>query len=228
MTWLHGILLLGLLMQAVAWHMHVHRPLQSSTSTSANVRSVASRIAETRLSAAGNKANAASSKSDKIRVRLLMDVKGTGKKGDIVFVSSSLWNNALAVKRAAEKISDEQLKAIDAAQLAKIDAEKALAREWQAAFESVGTLKIVRKVGVNGQLFGSVNPKMLVEEWKKVLPSRFEKLWEQRNIGVVDIFEGASDSQKLPEVRKAGSYSVTLRLHPDLPLITQRFEICDK
>lgn len=210
-------------MQSFAWHLHLHG---RSTSTSSAVSSIASTMAETRLYAAGNKANAAASKSDKIRVRLLVDVKGTGKKGDIVFVSSSLWNNALAVKRAAEKISDEQLRAIEGAQQAKLDAEKALAREWQAAFENAGTLKIVRKVGVNGQLFGSVNHKMLVEEWKKVLPSRFEKLWEQRNIGVVDIFE--SDSQKLPEVRKAGSYSATLRLHPDLPLIVQRFEIGDK
>lgn len=46
---------------------------------------------------------------NKIKVRLLVDVKGQGKKGEIITVSPALWTNVLQPSKQGEKLTDEQI-----------------------------------------------------------------------------------------------------------------------
>ena len=46
---------------------------------------------------------------DKIRVRLLADVKATGRKGEIIVVSAAQYTNVLSPKKLAERISDDTM-----------------------------------------------------------------------------------------------------------------------
>ena len=49
---------------------------------------------------------------DKIRVRLLADVKATGRKGEIIVVSASQYTNVLSPKKLAERVSDDTMNQI--------------------------------------------------------------------------------------------------------------------
>ena len=49
---------------------------------------------------------------DKIRVRLLADVKATGRKGEIIVVSSAQYTNVLSPKKLAERVSDDTMNQI--------------------------------------------------------------------------------------------------------------------
>jgi len=49
---------------------------------------------------------------DKIRVRLLADVKATGRKGEIIVVSAAQFTNVLSPKKLAERVSDDKMNEI--------------------------------------------------------------------------------------------------------------------
>ena len=104
-----------------------------------------------------------------MRVILLKDVKGQGKKGDVVDVSDSYARNYLikggyAEQATAVKINDiAQKKA--AADFHKAEDLKA-AREVAAQLKGKKfTLKV--KAGAGGRLFGSVTAKEIALEIKK-------------------------------------------------------------
>ncbi len=45
----------------------------------------------------------------KIQVKLLTDVKGHGKKGDVIQVSPAMWTNVFQPNKQAIKITDEEI-----------------------------------------------------------------------------------------------------------------------
>ena len=55
---------------------------------------------------------AAAAGGDKIRVRLLADVKATGRKGEIIVVSAAQFTNVLSPKKLAERVSDDKMNEI--------------------------------------------------------------------------------------------------------------------
>lgn len=96
-----------------------------------------------------------------MKVLLLQDVKGSGKKGEIVEVSDGFARNFLFKKNMA-KIADKSILLEKQSQkaseersrlLEKLEAEK-IAREINKK-----TFKIKGKVGENGKLFGAITSK---------------------------------------------------------------------
>lgn len=103
-----------------------------------------------------------------MKVILNQDVKGQGKKGDLVNVSDGyarnfLFPRNLAVEANAQAISEKANK--DSAAAFRLAEEKAAAEAKKAKIDGK-TLKIVGKAGQNGKLFGSITPKEIVEVLK--------------------------------------------------------------
>lgn len=103
-----------------------------------------------------------------MKVILKQDVKGQGKKGDLVNVSDGyarnfLFPRNLAVEANAQAMSDKANK--DSAAAFRLAEEKAAAEAKKAKIDGK-TLKIVGKAGQSGKLFGSITPKEVVEELK--------------------------------------------------------------
>ncbi len=103
-----------------------------------------------------------------MKVILKQDVKGQGKKGDLVNVSDGyarnfLFPRNLAVEANAQAMSDKVNK--DSAAAFRLAEEKAAAEAKKAKIDGK-TLKIVGKAGQSGKLFGSITPKEVVEELK--------------------------------------------------------------
>lgn len=104
-----------------------------------------------------------------MKVILLQDVKGQGKKGDVVEVNEGYARNFLVKKGLAEIATPSKLNDIS---MKKSAAEFHRAEELKALAELASTLRgktfIVKiKAGVNGKVFGSVTAANVSESLAK-------------------------------------------------------------
>lgn len=137
-----------------------------------------------------------------MKVILKEDVKGTGKKGEMVNVKDGyarnfLFPKGLAVEATAENINI--MKARKEAESAKKQKEMAQARELAAKLKDI-TVVIKTKAGENGKLFGSITSKDISDKLK----SDYK----------IDI-----DKKKfnMPEpIKSLGSCEVEVKLYPEI------------
>ena len=104
-----------------------------------------------------------------MKVILTQDVKGTGKKGEVVEVSAGYAQNFLLKRKLAVEATNQamnELKNAEAAREYKIKTETENAQKNAGAL-SGKTLKIYAKPGQAGRIFGSVTAKEIAEEIKK-------------------------------------------------------------
>ncbi len=100
-----------------------------------------------------------------MKVLLLQDVKGSGKKGDIINVNDGYANNFL-IKKGLAKSADNAVLLEKASKQASVERNKALERE--AAVKKAEQLKgkifkISARVGDNGKMFGAITSKEIAE-----------------------------------------------------------------
>lgn len=134
-----------------------------------------------------------------MKVILLEDVKGTGKKGDLVEVSAGYAQNFLIKRKLALEATNQalnELKNQQASKQHKIDVETQAAKEHAAVIDGK-TIKVLAKAGAGGKLFGSVTAKEIAEELKKQYGVSVDK----RKI------ELATD------IKGFGTYSVVIKLY---------------
>jgi large subunit ribosomal protein L9 len=104
-----------------------------------------------------------------MKVILLQDVKGQGKKGQSVEVSDGYARNFLLPKKLAVEATADNLNAMkikEKARLAQIEREKEAARETVKKLEAI-TVNIKAKAGGAGKLFGAVTAKEIAEALEK-------------------------------------------------------------
>ena len=137
-----------------------------------------------------------------MKVILLEDVKGSGKKGDVIEVSAGHARNFLIPRKMAVEANPkamQELKQQEAKLQRQREKEQAAAKEIAGKLESV-LVKIPAKAGETGRLFGAVTGKEIVEA-----------LQEQHGIAV--------EKNKIvqPEPIKAfGSYEVKVKLGSEI------------
>ena len=104
-----------------------------------------------------------------MKVILTQDVKGQGKKGQLVDVSDGYGRNFLLAKKLAVLATPENLNTMkqqEKAKKAQEAAEKAEAQAISKKLEDI-TVKIVAKAGEGGRLFGAVTGKEIAEALSK-------------------------------------------------------------
>lgn len=100
-----------------------------------------------------------------MKVVLLQDIAGTGKKDDIINVSDGYARNYLFPRKLAAEATAQNLNDIKNRERAKehrIAEEKKAAQELAKKLEGA-TVKLYAKAGSNGKLFGSVTAKEAAE-----------------------------------------------------------------
>ena len=100
-----------------------------------------------------------------MKVLLLQDVKGSGKKGDIVEVNDGYAKNFL-IKKNMAKEADKAVMLEKQSQMASVERTKMLER--QAAEKKAEQIKnkeiyIKVKTGDNGKMFGAITSKEIAE-----------------------------------------------------------------
>lgn len=134
-----------------------------------------------------------------MKVILLKDVKGTGKKGEVKEVSDGYARNFLLPKKMAKVADNQAVKELkEQNKSAEIKAQK----EYEEAVELGDKMKemnieIYSKAGEGGRLFGSITSKEIAEQLKK-----------QKDIDV--------DKRKIlldEPIRSLGSTFVEIKIH---------------
>ncbi|WP_104722408.1 50S ribosomal protein L9 [Helicobacter mesocricetorum] len=100
-----------------------------------------------------------------MKVLLLQDVKGLGKKGEICEVKDGYGKNFLIAKKMADFATNEVINRYKAAQkkALEIAAEERALMEMTAKKIAEITLKIQQKVGANGSLYGAITKEDIAE-----------------------------------------------------------------
>ena len=104
-----------------------------------------------------------------MKLILTQDVKGQGKKDQVINVSDGYARNFLLPKGLAvpaDAKSMSEIKSRAESRLHKIETEKAAAKETAAKLEKV-TVKIIGQAGSDGRLYGSVTANEIAEALEK-------------------------------------------------------------
>ncbi len=135
-----------------------------------------------------------------MKMILLQDVKNLGKKGAVVDVADGYARNFLLPRKLAEMATDGHLRLIDKE---KAD-QAARAQREQEKFQQLAdqlaekTVPVLVKVGEGGKLFGSVTAADVAAALSKQSGTKVEK----RMVQLAD------------PIKKLGTYTVTVKLHP--------------
>lgn len=145
-----------------------------------------------------------------MKVILTQDIKGQGKKGQLVQVSDGYARNFLLPKGLAKEATSENLNVMHGQQEAEayrkqmaLDDAKALAEKLKEV-----TVSIKAKAGENGKLFGSVTSKEVVEELLKQHHIKIDKKKLQLPDGIKTL--GTTDVEVKLHTGVSGTIKVTV------------------
>lgn len=136
-----------------------------------------------------------------MKVILLCDVKGSGKKGEIIEVNNGYAQNFLIPKKLAKfadnsVMNDNKQKNTSNAFHAKqeLDKAKELATKLKAE-----KLQMQIKIGANGKAFGSISTKEISEKL-----SEYGYDIDKKKINLAT------------PIKEIGNFKVTIKLHPEV------------
>jgi len=137
-----------------------------------------------------------------MKVILTQDVKGQGKKDQVVNVSDGYARNFLLPRKLAvpaDNQSMNELKNKEASRQHKIDVERAAAKEAAERLTSI-TVKFTVGAGADGRLYGSVTSKDIAEALQKQHGITVDK----RKIALTD------------PIKAYGTYDLDVKLYTDV------------
>mmetsp|Transcript_19711 Transcript_19711/g.28078 ORF Transcript_19711/g.28078 Transcript_19711/m.28078 type:complete len:280 (+) Transcript_19711:70-909(+) len=169
-------------------------------------------------------------KNGKIQIKMLASVPQIGQAGDIVFVSSAVFQNQLQRQKKARLISAEEVALIEAEkQQQEAEAtQKAIDTKMmmeEAMLESIGeecstdqdicgvALTMARKAGPEGNLFGGINPKMIMDELANTFP---DGSWEGKQVKLTDMKDSDGKDVKKKDIKHTGEYTCVVKLGNDV------------
>ncbi len=136
-----------------------------------------------------------------MKVILLKDVKGKGKKGELVNVSDGYARNYLFPRKLANEATDNNVHILNTKKendrkkkLAEIEKAQKLADELRGKEVILKT-----KAGETGRLFGAITTKDIAKEIK----SKFKVEIDKKKI--------VSDT-----IKQLGSYEIELKIYPEI------------
>lgn len=162
---------------------------------------------------AKKKKSAGSAAAKKIQVKLLQHVAGTGQAGEVVRVTPPFFNNKLRPTKLAVIISDEQVAQEQKEANEKSEHALKTAKAVKGQLENL-TLKISRKAGPDGKLYGGIGAKVIVEELQKVCSTHADYLGS-KSVKIVNIAD--SNGKKMRgDIKTIGEFGATLSLAKDI------------
>lgn len=134
-----------------------------------------------------------------MKVILLKDIKGTGKKGDVINASDGHARNYLIPRGLAKAATDSNMKEYSHQQASKKKREaEALAEAEELAKRLEGiTIKFKQKAGEGGKLFGSISNKDVSDRLKSDFKIKIDK--KKINMDVI---------------KSLGNYEANVKVYP--------------
>ena len=137
-----------------------------------------------------------------MKVILLNDVKGHGKKGDVVNASDGYARNFLFPRKLAVEANNKNMNLLEgqkASQQHKIDVQIAQAKELAEKINGI-TLELTAKGGTSGKIFGSISTKEIAKE----LENKYGIKIDKKKLAVDE------------EIKSFGIYNITVKPYKDI------------
>lgn len=137
-----------------------------------------------------------------MKVILLKDVKGQGKKGDVIDVSVGYAQNFLLKNNLAKEATPGNLNALKNQQKKneqRAEQERKDAEKLKEELDNI-QVKLTAKAGDGGRLFGSITNKQVADELKKTHGYKIDR----RKIELDE------------PIRALGHRKLPVKLHPDV------------
>ena len=138
-----------------------------------------------------------------MKVILLSDVKGTGKKGEMHEVSDGYARNFLLPKKLAKPATVQavgEMKAKQASDAYHAEVERQAAQDLADKLEKIKVV-LHAKAGTSGRLFGAVTTKEIAEAMTAQVGETIEKKKITVNGG---------------DIKQYGTYEAVVKLHPGI------------
>ena len=135
-----------------------------------------------------------------MKVILLKDIKGTGKKGEIINASDGHARNYLIPRGLAKEATDGSVRQLEHQNASKVKKEEETFEQAKKLAEEINKLEVTfkTKAGEGGRLFGSITSKDVVDMIKT-----------KHNIEI--------DKKKITldqPIRTLGTTNVTIKVYP--------------
>lgn len=137
-----------------------------------------------------------------MKVVLTADVKGQGKKNDIIEVSDGYARNFLLPRKLAVEATNSvlnEIKGANDAKMHRLEVELAEARALAAKLDSI-LVKITASSGADGRLYGSITAKDISERLEK----EYQLAVDKRKIMLAG------------PIRAYGRYDLDVKLYPEV------------
>ena len=137
-----------------------------------------------------------------MKVILLKDIKGTGKKGEIINASDGHARNYLIPRGLAKEATDGSVRQLEHQNASKVKKEEETFEQAKKLAEEINKLEVTfkTKAGEGGRLFGSITSKDVVDMIKT-----------KHNIEI--------DKKKITldqPIRTLGTTNVTIKVYPKI------------
>lgn len=142
-----------------------------------------------------------------MKVILIKDLRGKGKKGEVIDVATGYGNYLLSSEIAIEA-TQENLQSIELEKAKREEDEKRLVEEMKELKTKIEKLpvKVFVKIGENGKFYGKISSKQIADEFKKQNKVEIDK----RKI------------QLKGSIQSLGNYKVDVKLHKK---VTAKLEV---
>ena len=185
---------------AARWLFCLEKPQKFRLCDRASRGSIVSLMAKKKK--AGNAAGTSSTSAKKMQVKLLKHIAGTGQAGQVISVTPAFYQNKLRPQQAAVPITDEEVKQEQQTQQQREREMLQQAKEMQAKIQDESfEIVIQRKAGPEGQLFGGVSAKCVMDELKQVLKDC--PILKQKSVKITNL----NDS-----IKELGKYTIEISL----------------
>ena len=136
-----------------------------------------------------------------MKVILIKDLKGKGKKGDVIEVATG-YGNYLLTSKYAVKANSANMEALEKELKEQKEKENKAYNKAVKLKEKIekSPIKLYVKIGESGKLFGSVNTKLIADELKKQYDINIDKRKVQLD----------------NKINTLGNYDIDVKLHKDV------------
>jgi large subunit ribosomal protein L9 len=156
---------------------------------------------------AKQKKDSTTGKGGKIQVKLTKHIAGTGQAGDVIMVAPAFFQNSLLKSGSAVRISNDEVEKASA-EKAQLDKDSSLAANDMKAKLDDRTLSLSKKAGPDGQLFGGIGFKCIMEELKKEFPAG---CLDAKYIKITS-FKDDDGKVLKHDIKSVGDYTATISL----------------
>lgn len=158
---------------------------------------------------------------------MLETVPRIGQAGDIIFVSSAVFQNQLQRQQKARLISAEEVAQIEkekeADNQAQLEAAMATKQMIDDAMEAKPhdnehsvcgiALEMKRRAGPEGSLFGGISPKMVMDALALTFP---EGSWDGKQVKLTSVKDMDGQDVKKKDIKHLGDYLMSVSLGRDV------------